>query len=224
MRGRLIIFEGTEGVGKSTQTRRLAEAMERAGRAPLVVREPGGTEVGEQIRRLLLDPTVEIVPRAEALLFMASRAQLLDHVVAPALAAGRDVLADRFFLSTYAYQIAGRDLPESDVRAANAFATGGLAPDLTLLLTLPPFAGLERAARRGGRDRIERAGDSFHQRVESAFLAFAEPSWQRSHSECGPIVTIDAGGGEDEVAARIASTLADRWPESFGQLLISDRR
>ncbi|HEX4934756.1 MAG TPA: dTMP kinase, partial [Gemmatimonadaceae bacterium] len=152
-RGALVVLEGAEGVGKTTQLRHLAERMRLAGVAHCTMREPGGTPVGDEIRRLLLDPAMHIVPRAEALLFMASRAQLVETVVRPAVARGEVVLLDRFFLSTYAYQIAGRGLDADGVRAANAFATVGMAPDVTLLLDLPDGEGFSRIAERGEHDR-----------------------------------------------------------------------
>src|SRR5881227_3491928 len=136
-RGMLIVFEGPEGAGKSTQLRLVAEWLGQRGHDVVAVREPGGTVVGDEIRRILLDPTSDIVPRAEALLFMASRAQLVEREIRPALASGAIVLVDRFFLSTYAYQGVGRGLSEDDLRAANSMATSGLVPDRTLLLTLP---------------------------------------------------------------------------------------
>lgn len=209
-RGPLIVFEGVEGVGKSTQLRRLTAWMESGGRVVHALREPGGTPLGDEIRRLLLHPDSDITPRAEALLFMASRAQLVETLVRPALEAGHVVLLDRFFLSTYAYQGAGRGLPEAEVRRANAVATSGLVPDLTLLLTLPVAEGLARAAQRGARDRMERNADDFHHRVSDAFASFAAPTWQAGHPECGPIVTVDAAGSEDEVFARVQAVLADR--------------
>src|SRR6476469_5590490 len=113
--GLLIVFAGAEGAGKSPQLRKLAECLGAAGRNVVAVREPGGTVVGDEIRRILLDPQSDIVPRAEALLFMASRAQLVEREIRPALEEGAIVLLDRFFLSTYAYQIAGHGLPESEV-------------------------------------------------------------------------------------------------------------
>ena len=214
-RGRLVVLEGAEGVGKSTQLARLAEHLSRAGRPAVTVREPGGTPLGEAIRAWLLDPERDIGPRAEALLFTASRAQLVERVVEPALARGELVLADRFFLSTYAYQIGARGLPEDDVTAANRLATGGLAPDLTVLLFLPAAEGLARAAGRGGPDRLEGEGREFHERVERAFAAFRNPEWQRRHPECGPIVTVRADGSEEAVLSRLLAVLAERWPETF---------
>src|SRR5579862_8111730 len=125
MSGRLIVFEGSEGAGKSTQIGLLASWLTQAGRKNVVVREPGGTPLGDEIRRILLEPGGDVSPRAEALLFMASRAQLVERVVRPALDGHEVVLVDRFFLSTYAYQGAGRGLSEDDLRAANHVATGG---------------------------------------------------------------------------------------------------
>ena len=216
--GRLIIFEGPEGAGKTTQVRLLAGRLAAAGLPHLAVREPGQTPVGDAIRRLLLDSDHEIAPAAEALLFMASRAQLMADVVRPALGRGTVVIADRFFLSTYAYQVAGRGLPEAQVRAANQLATGGLAPDLTILLELPVREGLARADRRGAPDRIERLGEAFHDRVAGAFRRYADPTWQRDHPECGTIVPLRADGTEGEVHGRVAELLAGRWPETFGAL------
>ncbi|MBC7791798.1 MAG: dTMP kinase [Anaerolineae bacterium] len=212
--GRFIVIDGAEGVGKSTQAARLAQYLARDSPAPLVVREPGGTPAGETIRALLLDPRSALSARAEALLFMASRAELVDEVIAPALGRGQTVIADRFFLSTYAYQIGARNLPEEAVRAANHFATAGLAPDLTILLRLPAARGLARAAERGEHDRLEGAGNAFHEAVERAFMLFNEPYWQAAHPECGPVVAIDADGSADQVFARIVAAFKARWPES----------
>lgn len=210
-----MVLEGAEGVGKTTQVQRLARSLTDLGRAVTLVREPGGTPAGNEIRRLLLDAPLSIVPRAEALLFMASRAQLVDDVIRPALQRGDVVLTDRFFLSTYAYQVAGRGLHEDAVRLTNQFATGGVVPDLTLLLDLPVGEGVKRAASRGEPDRVERSGDDFHRRVAMAFREFATGEWQLRHEECGPIVLVDAGGTEAEVAARIMQQLASRFPETF---------
>jgi dTMP kinase len=214
-RGKLIVLEGAEGVGKTTQIRRLGETLSARGIEHLTVREPGGTPVGDSIRRLLLDPGPELSARAEALLFMASRAELVDEIVRPALDRGVVVVADRFFLSTYAYQIAGRGLADTEVAAANRFATGGLAPDLTILLRLSVAAALARTDSRGSRDRIEAADDDFHHRVAAAFDRFVEPDWQRRHPESGPVLAVDAAGSVEDVAAAVIGVLDRTWPETF---------
>ena len=217
-RGILIVFEGPEGAGKSTQLRLLADWLGQRGHNVVAVREPGGTVIGDEIRRLLLDPASEMVPRTEALLFMASRAQLVEREIRPSLEQGSIVLVDRFFLSTYAYQGDGRGLPEADLRAANRMATAGLIPDRTLLLVVPPEMGLARASRRGEHDRMERAELGFHERVSQAFSRFAAPEWQRTHPECGPIELIDADGDETDVFDRVLTALHAHWPETFPSL------
>lgn len=213
MPGRLIVFEGGEGAGKSTQLARLAVRLQAAAIKTSTWREPGGTPLGDEIRRLLLDPAQRITPTAEALLFMASRAQLVAHALRPALDAGTTVLLDRFFLSTYAYQIAGRGMHEQEVRAANALATQGLTPDLTILLTLSADEGLQRAGARGGHDRMEQSGAAFHARVEAAFAEFATPVWQTAHPECGPIVEVPAHGSVDDVSARVLAAVVGAFPD-----------
>ena len=223
--GRLIVFEGGEGTGKSTQLHRLAELLTERGVRHRALREPGGTALGSEVRRILLHVEDEIEARAEALLFMASRAQLVAREIRPALKRGEWVLLDRFFLSTYAYQIAGRALPEQEVREANRFATGGLVPDLTLLLALPVHEGLARAAGRSATyDRIEATGEAFHARVADAFTTFARPDWQAGHPECGPIVSIDAAGSEQDVAARVQRIVSAQWPGTFPDVTASDHR
>lgn len=215
-RGLLIVFEGAEGAGKSTQLRRLAECLGAAGRNVVAVREPGGTIVGDEIRRILLDPESDIVPRAEAFLFMASRAQLVEREIRPSLDEGATVLVDRFFLSTYAYQGIGRGLPEDALRQANAMATNGLVPDLTLLLTIPVERGMARVgARDHGPDRIESVELEFHERVARAFETFASQAWQSAHPECGPIALVDATGTEPDVFTLVLAELHARWPGTF---------
>ena len=214
----LIVFEGPEGAGKSTQLRLLADWLGQRGNDVVAVREPGGTIIGDEIRRLLLDPASEMVPRTEALLFMASRAQLVEKEIRPTLARGAIVLVDRFFLSTYAYQGDGRGLAEDELRSANQMATNGLVPDHTLLLMVPPSEGLERASKRGGHDRIERAELAFHERVAKAFDRFSAAEWQRSHPECGPIEIVDASGSASEVFDRVLIALHRKWPETFPSL------
>jgi dTMP kinase len=214
-RGRLIVFEGAEGAGKTTQIRILAERLTTAGIPFVAVREPGGTPVGDDIRDIVLHRDEEITPATEALLFMSSRAELVAREILPSLSKGNVVLVDRFFLSTYAYQIAGRGLPEPEVRAANRLATGGLIPDLTLLLDVHAAHGLKRADARGKRDKIERSDDEFHARVGNAFRGFADPKWQHSHPECGPIKLIDGTGDEAAVHARVFSALTSALPQPF---------
>jgi len=203
--GRLIVLEGADGVGKTTQVERLVARLRDQGTPAVSLREPGGTPLGERIRTiLLLGPGASINDRAELLLFLAARAQLAPEV-ASQLAEGKTVVLDRFFLSTYAYQIAGRGLPEEDVRRINAFATLGRVPDLTVVLALAPDEARSRA---GEGDRIERAGVDFYARVAGAFGMFLTKAWQREHPECGRIVGVDARGREDEVADRVWTAVA----------------
>lgn len=169
----LITFEGIDGSGKSTQARLLHAHLERAGLAPLLLREPGGTALSERIRELLLAPEALVAPRAELLLFAAARAQLAEEAIQPALAEGRPVICDRFYDSTTAYQGAGRGLAEPGwLDGFHRFVTGGLVPERTYLLDVP----LEVAAERRGRcaDRIEAAGRAFFERVRAGYLALAE--------------------------------------------------
>lgn len=197
-----ITFEGPDGSGKSTQIALLAERLRAAGREVLTVREPGGTQAGERIRGLLLGEggAVEINPRADALLFNASRSQLVTEVIRPALARGTTVIADRFADSTLAYQGYGSGLPLEELRAVINFATAGLTPDLTVLLDLPAEEGLARKSG-AGRTRFEEGFDAdFHSRVAEGFrtLAAAEPARWR---------TFDARRPKGELAAEIASAV-----------------
>lgn len=177
MSGLFVTFEGIDRSGKTTQARLLVEAL---GDAALAVREPGGTAAGERVRELLKDPDVELAGEAEALLFAAARAQLVRDVIRPALEAGRVVVSDRFLDSSLAYQGAARGLGVDEVERVNAFATGGLVPDLTLLLDLDPDAAAARAAEE--HDRFEQEGLELQRRVHAAYeeLAAADPArWQR---------------------------------------------
>jgi dTMP kinase len=219
--GKLVVLEGPEGAGKTTQAPLAAEWLNSRGHTALALREPGGTPIGDQIRAILLDSEDGAVgDAAEALLYMASRAQLIERVVRPALARGTIVLLDRFFLSTYAYQVFGRGLPEEGVRAANQLAVGGLVPDLTIMLTIPTDQGMARVAQRGAHDRLERAEREFHERVANAFVRFTDTRWQQAHPECGPIVSVDATADIAEVHQSIVRVLQRRWPETFAE----DRR
>lgn len=217
--GRLIVFEGSEGAGKTTQLRLLKELLRGRGFDVVALREPGGTALGDSIRAMLLDPERHISPEAEALLFMASRAQLVRDEIDPALARGVVVLMDRFFLSTYAYQIDGRQLSEDTIRQANSLAVGGRVPDLTIVLGIPAAEGMTRATARSGQDRIEQLGDEFHDRVEKAFSRFADRDWQRDHPEAGKVVAVDGRGDAQEVHRRVVEVVAWNLPEQFRDLL-----
>jgi dTMP kinase len=172
----LITVEGIDGAGKSTLVAGLADAL--AGRDPVVLREPGGVELSERLRSLVKDPALTVGARAEALVYAAARAQLVEQLLRPLLEAGRWVLLDRFVDSSLAYQGGGRGLGIEAVRELNAFATGGLAPDRTLLLRLDPQLGLARVGGRlEGFDRLERERLEFWSAIADAYdaLAAAEP-------------------------------------------------
>jgi len=202
--GVLIAFEGVEGAGKSTQLDLLRCELERRGHGVVVTREPGGTEVGERVRAVLLDPAVDLDPRAEALLFAAARAQLVVQVIRPALERGALVLCDRFLDSSLAYQGGGRGLGRGPVEEVNRFATGGLLPDLVVLLDLDPAEGLGRRADRG--DRIEVEGLGFHRRVRDAFLELAA-------GDPGRFAVVDAAATADQVAAGVLAAVLARLEE-----------
>ena len=178
--GVFIAFEGPEGAGKSTQLKSLQRRLQAAGLGPVVTKEPGGTTLGERIRELvLLEPDLAIAPLSEFLLYSASRAQLIQDVIKPALAEGKLVLCDRFAGASVAYQGYGRGLPLDFIHTVTQQATGGLEPDLTLLFDLDPELGLARVARRGQKDRLEGADLAFHRRVREGFLEQAKvnPTW-----------------------------------------------
>jgi len=209
-RGRFIVLEGGEGAGKSTQAGLLGARLEELGVPYLVTREPGGTPVGEAVRSVVLARTeLEMPAESELFLYLASRAAFVRDVVRPALEAGRTVIADRFDLSTLAYQGYGRGLRLDDVRAAIAMATRGLVPDLYLYLDLPVEAGADRQRDEGkAPDRIEREGADFLGRVRGGYreLAASDPS----------VRIIDGTGTPEEVHARIRAVLERDLPETFG--------
>ncbi|MBO4286854.1 MAG: dTMP kinase [Kiritimatiellae bacterium] len=211
MKGKFITFEGPEGGGKSTQIKELAAFLEARGIPVLQAREPGGTRLGERVRGLLQDDTAgePPSPRAEVLLFLASRAQLVANVIVPALEKGVWVLCDRFDDSTFAYQGYGRGFDLDALRCLDAFATGGLVPDLTLLLDLPPDVGFARlATRQAGEgsapDRFEREARAFHERLRAGFLELAG-------REPGRIAVIDAGQPRETVAGTVREMVAARF-------------
>jgi dTMP kinase len=174
--GRLITVEGLDGAGKTTLVAGVTRELAARGRELLVLREPGGVELSERIRELVKDPALRVDPRAEALLYAAARAQLVAEQLMPLLDAGDWVLLDRFVDSSLAYQGAGRGLGIEEIRALNAFGTGGLTPDRTLLLRIDPAVGAARIAGREA-DRLEQAGAAFFAEVGRAYdaLAAAEP-------------------------------------------------
>ncbi|MDM8000714.1 MAG: dTMP kinase [Dehalococcoidia bacterium] len=174
-----IVFEGGEGCGKSTQTRALYRRLSKSGFTAVLTREPGGTSLGERVRRHLkqTDGTA-ISPMAELFLIAAARAQLVSEVIHPALKAGQTVVCDRFTFSTLAYQGYGRRLPMDTLRVVNDAATGGLSPDLVVLLDVPVGVGLSRKKLRG-RDRFESENRAFHSRVRRGYLEMARADPQR---------------------------------------------
>lgn len=201
MTGRLITLEGGEGAGKSTLLAGLREHFERVGVDVLYSREPGGTRLGEAIRALVLDPAHRgMAAESELLLMFAARAQLVREVLRPALLAGRWVLCDRFTDASYAYQGGGRGIDFARIAELEAIATGGLAPDLTLLLALPVATGRARAGQRGGADRIEAERDDFFERVREAYRA-------RARREPRRFRTLDASRPASEVLAAAISAV-----------------
>jgi dTMP kinase len=218
-RGIFITLDGPEGGGKSTHIQLLAGRLHAAGRTVVVTREPGGTPLGETLRELLLrdNPAGEPpAPRAEALLFCASRAQLVARVIAPALARGDWVLCDRFADSTLAYQGHGRGFGLPTLKNLNSFATGGLRPDLTLLLDIDAAAARRRLAgrRNGGgnapKDRFEEENENFHARLRQGFLALAaaEPRRFRVIAADRPVAAV---------AADIWTAVATRFARRLGR-------
>src|SRR3989475_5140715 len=168
--GLFVVVEGPEGAGKSTLVRWLAARLRADGRRVMAVRQPGGTPVAEAARKLALQFPHEVAPVAELFLFLAARADLVHHVIRPALEEGQAVVADRFDLSTIAYQVAGGGLPAADVTHAIRLATGGLIPDVTLVLDVPVEVGRARQQAAGKvQDRFERQDDAYHHRVLEAY-------------------------------------------------------
>ncbi|MGH7524560.1 MAG: dTMP kinase [Gemmatimonadales bacterium] len=190
-RGFFLVLEGPEAAGKSTLARAIALRMRDDGTDPVLVREPGGTPVAEALRHELLDATREWTPALELLYLVAARADLVTRVIRPALDAGRTVVSDRYDLSTFAYQGAGRELPLEHVRWINGAATGGLAPDLTVVLDLDPDTARVRQQAAGkGLDRLEREPVDFHRRVASAYRAAAGAGVRHIAADASPAVVL----------------------------------
>ncbi|MCZ6494561.1 MAG: dTMP kinase [Alphaproteobacteria bacterium] len=210
-RGKFITLEGGEGVGKSTQSKRLAEFLEDRGITVMLTREPGGSDGGEQIRRLLVSGAPgRWTPLTEAFLYAAARADHVAHLIEPALAEGRWVISDRFTDSTLAYQGFGHGLPLDAVTQLNALAAGELKPDLTFILDVPVGDGLARARARpddrdeaAREDRYERMDENFHRRVAEGYLTIARSEPERC-------VVVDTTRPVDQVARVISATVGER--------------
>jgi dTMP kinase len=201
--GRLITIEGIDGAGKTTLAAALERELLARDRDIRLLREPGGVRVAERVRELVTDSTLDIVPRAEALLYAAARAQLVQEAVVPHLQSGRWVLLDRFVDSSLAYQGAGRQLGIGAVRAINEFATAGLVADRTLWLSVDPGTGRERSSARGEpADRLEREQSAFFARIEAAYAEL----W---HENPARIRRIDAAQGPERVLAASLNALSD---------------
>jgi len=215
VRGIFITLEGVEGCGKTTQARLLAERLKRKGREVVLTREPGGTEIGERIRSILLDSAHRgMAPLAELFLYAAARNQHVREVIQPALARGAAVICDRYADATTAYQGAARGIPHRAIEEIHRIATEGIWPDVTVLLDLPAREGLSRAMARNSsdaaaarEDRFEREGIDFHERVREGYLEIARREPDR-------VIVVDASRGVEEIqreiAERIESVLASR--------------
>ena len=209
-RGFFLVLEGVEGAGKTTQAQLISRWLEELAVPHRLAREPGGTRVGEAIRSVLLDSeALEIIPETELLLMLAARAAFVSEVVKPTIERGEVMVADRFELSSLAYQALGRGLGLDRVRDLNAFATGGVRPDLTLLFDIPASVGRARQADIGKRhDRIEREGAAFLESVGRAYRTLA--------GEDDLIEVVDASASAEEVHRTIRTILRSRLPEPFG--------
>ncbi len=191
-----VVLDGVDGCGKTTQAVRLVRTLRaESPREVLHLREPGSTRLGEALRGLVLDPESEMSPAVETLLFAAARRQMLDEVVAPALAGGASVVVERFHASTFAYQVAAGGLPEEDVLFLLRRFAGAPSPDLVLVLDLPPEVARSRASKRATSDRIEAKGLEFQKKVAQGFRRYAELAQD--------VVVLDASGSEDAVAETI---------------------
>ncbi|HLS28210.1 MAG TPA: dTMP kinase [Opitutales bacterium] len=204
-KGLLISFEGSEGSGKSTQIALLMKRIEATGRDVVVTREPGGTEIGEEIRHLLKHSTAGkgMTPAAELLLFSASRAQLVHEVMIPSLEEGKIILCDRFLDSTTVYQGMARKISRDPVNAINHFAAGDLVPDLTIVLDVPAETGLSRIRHRASDlpDRMEQENVAFYRKVREGYLVLAKSFPER-------FIVIDGTPPIEEVAEKIWNAIS----------------
>lgn len=204
MRGKFIAFEGCEGAGKSTQMRLLSEYLQKKGIKHIVTREPGGSEISEAIRKVILNGKFsQMSDECEALLYAAARAQHLSDTVQPALERGDLVLCDRYVFSSYAYQGFGRGLDIKFLKNINEYAVRHFMPDVTLFLNIPPRLAFERKHGADENDRIEQAGEAFHRRVYEGYL-------QLLQEYPGEIVSVDCSGSKFETSAKIVSLLQRR--------------
>jgi dTMP kinase len=196
-----VTLEGPDGCGKTVQSKRLAEHLRSQGLNVVMTREPGGTEIGDQIRQVIMSlENRQMDPRTEFLLFSASRAQLVKEVIRPHLEAGGVIVSDRFYDSSFAYQGYGHGLPLDELRAITAFATGGLVPDLTLLIDLPAKAGLARRKTGGNWNRMDAYDLAFHQRVRTAYRTMAQTESERWR-------TVDGDQSPDSVQAALQAAV-----------------
>ncbi|WP_028006686.1 dTMP kinase [Solimonas flava] len=203
-RGRFITLEGGEGAGKSTQARFIRDWLVERGREVVLTREPGGSPLAEAIRSLVLGDWAEgVTPPTEVMLMFAARAAHWHTTIEPALAAGRDVVCDRFVDSSYAYQGAGKGVDEAALQTLERLAVGGHKPDLTLLFDIEPELGLQRTRERGEENRFEQETLEFMQRVRESFMA-------RARAEPARFAVIDASRDADAVSASVAQTLVAR--------------
>lgn len=203
MTGKFITFEGIDGVGKTTQIKLVAQRLAESGQEVVITREPGGTAIAERVRSIVLDPALQLSVRTEALLFMASRSEHVEQIIKPALLAGKTVLCDRFCDSTFVYQGLTQGLKVedlTDLKALNLQATGGIMPDLTIVLDADPKQLLQRRTDRGVADRFENKGVGFHEKLRQGFLSLAAAEPER-------IKVVNAMGTINEVSERIRSEI-----------------